>query len=133
MNNNRQSPTVPPDVGKLLICLLVDIIGTSSELLPILGELTDVVWAPIAALTLRSLFQGSNIVFALEFAEEFLPFTDVLPLATICWIVETFYGDSEIAKTLQIGVYGNGFDDGKVIEVRDTTNNDEKRITGSKS
>jgi len=37
----------------------------------------------IAALALRSLF-GSDVVLALEFAEEFLSFTDVLPLATIC-------------------------------------------------
>lgn len=45
-------------------------------------------------------------MFALEFVEEFLPFTDVLPLATICWIVETFFGDTSFAKSLQIGNYG---------------------------
>lgn len=113
----------------------MDIIGTSSELLPILGELTDVVWAPIAALTLRSLFQGSNVVFALEFAEEFLPLTDVLPLATICWIVETFYGDSEFAKTLQIGIYSKGFANeangsSDVIDVPPVLD-DEKRLPNS--
>lgn len=85
--------------------------------------MTDVIYAPIAALTLRSLFQGSNVVFALEFAEEFLPLTDVLPLATICWIVETFYGDSKFAQTLQIGVYGKnsnnvvGSNDTSIIDV----------------
>ena len=63
----------PPDFGKLLICLAIDVIGSSSELIPILGEATDVVYAPIAASILRSL----------EFAEEILPFTDILPLATI--------------------------------------------------
>ena len=72
----------PPDFGKLLICLAIDVIGSSSELIPILGEATDVVYAPIAASILRSLY-GSNIVFGLEFAEEILPFTDILPLATI--------------------------------------------------
>lgn len=131
VKTTAQSPTVTPDFGKLLVCLLVDIIGTSSELLPILGELTDIVWAPIAALTLRSLFQGSNVVFALEFAEEFLPLTDVLPLATICWIVETFYGDSNFARTLQIGVYGKSYDDSDdVVDVR--ASSDDKRITGGK-
>jgi hypothetical protein len=49
---------------------------------PILGELTDVVYAPIAATVLRNLY-GSNILFGLEFVEEILPFTDILPLATI--------------------------------------------------
>jgi hypothetical protein len=71
-----------PDFGKLLICLAIDIIGSSSELVPILGEVTDIVYAPIAATILRSLY-GSNIIFALEFTEEILPFTDILPLATI--------------------------------------------------
>lgn len=73
---------VPPDFGKLLICLAIDIIGSSSEVVPILGELTDVVYAPIAATVLRNLY-GSNILFGLEFVEEILPFTDILPLATI--------------------------------------------------
>jgi len=27
-------------------------------------------------------------------------------LATICWVIETYYGDSNFAKTLQIGIYG---------------------------
>ena len=89
-----------------MTCIIIDVIGTSSELLPFIGEVTDVVYAPVAALALRSLFQGSNVVFALEFLEEFLPFTDILPLATICWIVQTYYGDSSIAKNLGIGVYG---------------------------
>jgi hypothetical protein len=73
---------ITPDFGKLLICLGIDIIGSSSELLPLLGELTDVIYAPIAATALRSLY-GSNVIFALEFTEEILPFTDILPLATI--------------------------------------------------
>jgi hypothetical protein len=72
-----------PDVGKLLLCLVIDILGTSSELIPFVGELTDVAYAPLAAFALRYLFQGSNVIFALEFVEEILPFTDVLPLATL--------------------------------------------------
>uniref|UniRef100_A0A7S2PLG4 Uncharacterized protein n=1 Tax=Leptocylindrus danicus TaxID=163516 RepID=A0A7S2PLG4_9STRA len=93
------------DLGKLALCLIIDTLGTSSELIPFVGELTDVAWAPIAGIALRSLF-GSNVVFALEFVEEFLPYTDILPLATICWVVETFYADGDIARALQIGLYG---------------------------
>ena len=68
---------------KLFQCLFIDFIGTSSEFLPFVGEITDIVWAPVAALLLRSLYPGSNVVFFLELAEEILPFTDILPLATI--------------------------------------------------
>jgi len=35
---------VQPDFTKLLICVAIDVVGTSSELVPVLGELTDVVW-----------------------------------------------------------------------------------------
>ena len=79
--------------------------------------MTDVLWAPIAALSLRSLFQGSNVVFGLEFAEEFLPLTDLLPLATVCWVVETFYGDSSLARTLRIGNYGKNSDAIDVVPI----------------
>lgn len=89
------------DFGKLLICLLIDTVGSSSELIPVFGEITDVIWAPIAGLLMRYIFK-SNILFGLEFIEEILPFTDFLPLATICWVVETFFGDSVFAKLLNL-------------------------------
>lgn len=98
--------TIQPDFGKLLICLAIDTIGTSSELLPFVGELTDVVWAPIAGLLLRNLY-NSNVLLGLEFTEEILPFTDILPLATICWVVDTFFAESTSAKLLNLGVYSN--------------------------
>jgi hypothetical protein len=84
-NENKSSSFVKPspDFAKLLVCLAIDVIGSSSELIPVLGELTDVIYAPIAATILRSLYGGSNILFGLEFAEEILPFTDILPLATL--------------------------------------------------
>lgn len=94
------------DVTKLAICIIIDLIGTSSEAIPIAGEVTDFLWAPIAATALRSLFGGSNnMLFALEFAEEILPFTDFIPLATLCWVVDTFYEESDVAKALGLGVY----------------------------
>jgi hypothetical protein len=79
---SMSNSSIEPNFGKLLACILIDVVGTSSEAIPLLGEVTDVVWAPIAGTLLRSLY-GSNILFVLEFAEEILPFTDILPLATI--------------------------------------------------
>lgn len=116
LKDNSKS-TITPDVGKLLLCIIIDVIGTSSELIPFVGEFTDIAWAPIAALALRQLY-GSNVVFALEFAEEFLPFTDIIPLATICWVIETFYSDTDIAKGLQIGQ----FQTGTIIDVDSPSN-----------
>jgi len=94
-----------PNLSKLVACILIDSIGASNELLPWFGEIVDVVWAPIAAIAVRRLFWGSNVVFFLEFVEEILPFTDFIPLATICWCVETFFSTSDAAKLLGIGDY----------------------------
>jgi hypothetical protein len=105
-DDDNKSQVVRPDFVKLLVCLAIDVIGTSSEVVPILGEVSDVVWAPIAGLILRSLY-GSNILFALEFTEEILPFTDILPLATLCWVIDTFFRDSDLAKLLRLGQYGS--------------------------
>lgn len=86
ISNERKSSVVQPDFQKLLLCIVIDTLGTASELVPFVGEISDVIYAPIAALALRSLYGNSNVIFAMEFVEEFLPFTDILPLATICWV-----------------------------------------------
>jgi hypothetical protein len=101
----KTSYIAQPDFLKLALCIAIDVIGSSSEVVPIFGSLTDVVWAPIAGYALRSLY-GSNVLFALEFTEEILPFTDILPLATVCWVVDTYFADSDLAKLLQLGSYG---------------------------
>jgi len=58
---------IVPNYYKLTACIVIDVIGSSSGLLPIIGDLTDFIWAPLAALLLKSLY-GSNVIFALEFA-----------------------------------------------------------------
>lgn len=81
------------------MCIAIDVIGSSSEVIPVVGELTDVVWAPIAGTLLRSLYGGSNVLFVLEFAEEILPFTDILPLATIWYVrgMESLVSGSDVS------------------------------------
>ena len=98
-------PPQPLDFTKLLLCIVIDIIGSSNEAIPLVGELVDIIYAPIAALLLRQLFNGSNIVALLEFTEEILPFTDILPLATICWVVESFFCEGNLARILRIGKF----------------------------
>ncbi len=93
------------DFTKLLLCIVIDILGSANEAIPLVGEVVDIAYAPVAALLLRQLFNGSNVVFLLEFAEEILPFTDILPLATICWVIEAFFSRGNLAKALKIGAY----------------------------
>jgi uncharacterized sodium:solute symporter family permease YidK len=121
-NNNQQRPfiradspeysrrvdTVTPDYGRLLICLLIDFVGSANEIIPIVGEFADLVSAPLAAVALQKLFGGSKAIFLFEFAEEILPFTDIIPFATICWVVDTYFPESDIAGIFQLGSYKQG-------------------------
>jgi len=111
-NSAQATPNIPShqisidaNYGKLLVCLAIDFFGVASEAIPVLGELADVVYAPVAATLLRSIYGGSNVLFGLEFAEEILPLTDVIPLATIAWVVETYFANSDLAKILSVGNY----------------------------
>ena len=100
-----KATTKSPDFGKLLLCIAIDIIGSSSELVPLLGEVSDLVWAPIAATILQNLFGSNRVLFFLELTEEILPFTDIIPLATFAWVVDTYFGESNVAELLNLGIY----------------------------
>ena len=57
-------------------------------------------------------------MFLLEFTEEILSFTDILPLATICWVVASFFGESRLAEVLRIGAFApNRIDSEDIIDV----------------
>lgn len=79
--------SVRSDKWKLLVaCILIDLIGMASYLILLVGEITDLMWAPIAGFLLQYLF-GSLLVSSLGTLEEFLPFTDILPTATLAWAI----------------------------------------------
>jgi hypothetical protein len=86
---------------KLIPCLLIDLGGDASYLLPFIGDVGDLTWAPTSALLLKQLF-GSNAIAGVDFVKEVLPLTDILPVATIAWALETFASDSAPAKALGI-------------------------------
>ena len=76
----------------LILCLVMDIIGYASYAIPGLGELSDIVWAPISALIFYKMFGGLKGAFGgiFNFAEEILPFTDFIPSFTIMWVWQYF-------------------------------------------
>ena len=91
---------------KLAVSVVVDGIGVSSFLLPVLGEATDAGWAPISAVLVQALYgapcaavpsvqpadlvgpAGSKLLTFIDFCEEALPFSDALPTACIGWTLE---------------------------------------------
>ena len=75
--------------GRLLVSLLVDALGSASYLLPGVGEIVDVAWAPIQTVFIMALYDETspNLKY-LSFIEELLPFTDIVPSASIGWLAE---------------------------------------------
>jgi hypothetical protein len=80
-------------IQKLIIGLVLDGIGTISFSIPLLGEFSDIIWAPIAAFIMSRMYKGrvGRAAGILTFVEEILPFTDVIPSFTITWIYTYFF------------------------------------------
>jgi len=80
-------------MSKLLIGLALDGIGMISFSIPFLGEFSDVVWAPIAAIIMARMYKGrvGKVAGVLTFLEEILPFTDVIPSFTLTWLYTYFF------------------------------------------
>lgn len=75
---------------KLAICIGIDLVGSGSVTVPLVGDALDLVTAPLGAVMLQALF-GSTLVTVGGLAEELLPGTDVIPTATLAWLAE-YYG-----------------------------------------
>merc|ERR1740117_2682077 len=70
----------------LVACLIVDLIGMASYIILLLGEVVDLWWAPICGFFLQYMF-GSMLVTSFGAIEEILPFTDIVPTATLTWCI----------------------------------------------
>ena len=81
--NIEKKPTQP----NLFICVLLDLVGMLSYLIPALAEFSDVYWAPVSAFIFYMMFGGrvGKIGAVLNFLEEIFPFTDFIPTFTIAW------------------------------------------------
>ena len=85
-------PTPTPDeqqakLTKLLVSILIDLIGIATYAVPAIGEVGDFAWAPISAYLVYQLY-GNGLIAGIAFAEELLPGLDIVPTATIAWVLE---------------------------------------------
>lgn len=73
----------------LLLCILLDIIGYATYAIPGLGELGDLIWAPLSAIIFYRLFGGWKGAFGgvFNFVEEILPGLDFIPSFTLMWLL----------------------------------------------
>lgn len=82
---------------KLLLGLLLDGVGMISFTIPLLGEFSDVIWAPVAAFIMTRMYKGrvGKVASVLTFIEEALPFTDIIPSFTLTWIYTYYFQKGE--------------------------------------
>lgn len=88
-------------VKKLVLCLLLDAVGLVSFTIPLVGEFSDIIWAPIAAIISYKMFGEKRGKFTAltTFTEEILPFTDVIPSFTIFCILFDWMGIGSSKKS----------------------------------
>eukprot|EP00980_Cylindrotheca_fusiformis_P009476 scaffold2070_cov105-Cylindrotheca_fusiformis.AAC.7 len=81
---------VPTNIwSKLAFSLFIDLVGASTFLLPGVGEIFDLFWAPMQTVLIMAMYESTspNLKYV-SFVEEVLPFTDIVPSATIGWTMQ---------------------------------------------
>lgn len=73
----------------LILSVVLDVMGMSTYLIPVLGEFGDLLFAPIYALSIFIMYR-KNMLTAIVgggvgFVEELLPATDIVPTALLMW------------------------------------------------
>lgn len=73
---------------QLVAGLFFDAIGMISYTIPMAAEIIDIIWAPISAIILAKMYPGriGKVAAIIDFLEEILPQTDLIPTFTITWI-----------------------------------------------
>eukprot|EP00968_Pinguiococcus_pyrenoidosus_P013119 scaffold1178_cov252-Pinguiococcus_pyrenoidosus.AAC.19 len=96
-------PTITKEAwAKFALCIFLDLVGDASEVVPIIGELSDLGWSGIDFFLLRLLFK-SNWIAGFGFVEEILPFTDIIPTFTIAWCLQEVWPTTPLARALGVG------------------------------
>jgi hypothetical protein len=74
----------------LAFCVLMDIIGYATYIIPGLGEFGDIIWAPISGIIFFITFGGwkGAVGGMFNFVEEILPGTDFIPSFTMMWFLK---------------------------------------------
>lgn len=102
MNINHEK-----SLPSIWVCILLDLVGMASFTIPLIGDFSDVIWAPLSGLIYYRLFGGRMGKFggAFSFLEEFLPGTDIIPTFTISWFMRKRALDKKAGKAQPEVIY----------------------------
>lgn len=89
----------PRPLPSLATCIVMDLIGYASFAVPVVGEVIDLVWAPVSAGIYMKMFGFKKGFFGgiFQFAEELLPGFDIIPTFTITWFIQYAKRNKEAA------------------------------------
>lgn len=89
---------------KLALSIVLDAVGYASFIIPGLGEITDVVWAPASAYFMTKMYKGNKgkIAAAVTFIEEAMPGLDVVPTFTLMWLFTYVFSSKEEKRTIEV-------------------------------
>ena len=98
------SKTKDSKYKNLFLGLLFDAFGMLSFAIPLVGEFSDMIWAPIAAWLMTRMYKGrvGQAAGAVTFVEEIIPGLDVIPTFTIMWLYTHVYKSSKKEKIIDI-------------------------------
>ena len=76
--------------SSLWVCVIMDLLGCASYAVPLLGEVSDVIWAPLSAIVFYRMFGGTLGTFGslFNFMEELFPGLDFIPTFTLSWVMQ---------------------------------------------
>lgn len=88
MEEKIQKEQISNKKRNLILGIAFDAIGMVSFSIPLIGEFSDVIWAPVAGFLMTRMYKGTvgKVGGIFAFLEEIIPFTDVIPSFTLTWI-----------------------------------------------
>jgi len=71
----------------LILSIILDALGYLSYAVPVIGEFSDIIWAPLSSWIMTKLYKGKSgkIAAVVNFIEEAFPGLDIIPTFTIMW------------------------------------------------
>jgi len=81
----------------LVMSIAFDAIGMLSFTIPVIGEFSDVIWAPLSTYFLTKMYRGmiGKVGGVVNFIEEAIPGLDIIPTFTLTWIYTYIIKDNE--------------------------------------
>ena len=90
-------------IKNLFLGLLFDAVGMLSFAVPLIGDFSDIIWAPLSAWLMTRMYKGriGQAAGVVSFIEEIIPGLDIIPAFTIMWLYTYVFKGSKKDKVLE--------------------------------